>query len=88
MDSTWSFVSTSTRKFGSSGASLLIYGEWKIPKIADLPPWATRSMSQTSTSERHLLVPNGLGLSREPPQGVDRLGGRSCSSMLTDFQDF
>ena len=50
------FKSTMTRDFGSSGASLMIYREWKMPEIADFPLWATRSMSWISTSERRLLT--------------------------------
>ena len=88
MDSAWNFNDSLSGNFGSSGASLPFYSEWKSSKIADFPPWATRSMNQTSTSERHFLAPNDLGTSRKLPQGVNRLSGRSCSSKLTGFQDF
>ncbi len=88
MDSAWKFYITLTSDFGSSGASLMTYTEWKLPKIGDSPPWATCSMSQTSTSERRLSVPIDLGISWELPQGINGLGGRPCSPMLTDFQDF
>ncbi len=87
MDSAWNFNSSLARNFGSSGASLSFYSEWKSPKIADFPPWSTRSRSQTSTSDRHLLAPNGLGTSRKLPQGVKGLVGRLHSLILTDFQD-
>ena len=88
MDSTKNFDGKLTKNFGVSGASLSFYSEWKSSKITDLPSWATHSMSQTPTSERHLMAPNDIGTSRRLPQGVNGVGGRSCSSMSTDFQDF
>ena len=88
MESAWNFDSTFNMDFGSSGAELLIYREWKIPKIADFSPRAARSMSQTSTPQRRLLFPNDLGTSNEPPRSASGLGGRSRSTVLTDFQDF
>ena len=88
MGSTWNFNSTLTRNHGSFGASLLIYMDWKIPKIADFPPSATCSMTKTSTSERRVLAPDELGTSRKLPQVVNGPGGWSCASMSTDLQDF
>ncbi len=48
----------------------------KIPKIADFLSWATRSMSQTSTSERRLLVRDDLAsrllVTLEPREDLGR----------------
>ncbi len=88
MDSTWNGRGTLSRNFDSSGASLSFYSKWKSSKTADFPPWSIRSVSQTSTSERHLLASNGLGTPRKLLQGVDGLDGWSRSSTLIDFQDF
>ncbi len=60
MDSARNFDGSLTKNFGSSGASLSFYSEWKSSKIADFSLHAGCYLGQTSTSESHLLAPNGL----------------------------
>ena len=75
LDSACNFRGSLTTDFGSSGASLLFYGEWKSSKIAGFLLLARCYLSQTSTSESHLLAPNDLGTWRKLPQGTRELNG-------------